>query len=407
MPHNELAGCANGSANAAWMCFFAEYVAHLRSCGTCQTGRGAATCPACALPAELSRPPSAWHPPCKAAACTATLCRYNNLLKAPSTYKGQTRVRFITKVVAKAGNVRDGGGGWVGNRHGPESPALNMTMWLWMPTGARCAPCRVCCAYGTCPQMLSHKLLPHMPRPVAWCLRPALQISQTAASAQPRVAPLMHSTDAMRLALPLCFPPSTQVITLERYLPYTIQAGINSVVFRQAKGAVRDSGVEGITFQFAWQLYAGHHLVRASSGLLALAGPHSGLRCRQAMSCWEHDGAGPYGAIARFACLAKRSKCPTFAKRQQATCQQAGGSLNQLSHDTQPQLCTAQPLSALCPPARPLAAPAGEGLECHLPVGDCRLLGAPDWHGERRQRGAHPRCARCGGEMVLITVRTL
>ncbi|KAL4435948.1 hypothetical protein ABPG77_000710 [Micractinium sp. CCAP 211/92] len=79
---------------------------------------------------------------------------YNNLLKAPSTYKGQTRVRFITKVVAKAGNV----------------------------------------------------------------------------------------------------------ITLERYLPYTIQSGINSVVFRQAKGAVRDSGVEGITFQFAWQLYAGHHL---------------------------------------------------------------------------------------------------------------------------------------------------
>ncbi len=54
------------------------------------------------------------------------------------------------------------------------------------------------------------------------------------------------------------------------------------------------------------------------------------------------------------------------------------------------------------PPHGPLAAPAGEGLECRLPVGDCRLLGAPDWHGERRQRGAHPRCARCGGELALI-----
>ncbi|KAL4458833.1 hypothetical protein ABPG75_013698 [Micractinium tetrahymenae] len=79
---------------------------------------------------------------------------YNNLMTPPSTYKGQTRVRFVTKVVAKAGNV----------------------------------------------------------------------------------------------------------ITLERYLPYTIQGGINVVDFHQAKGAVRDSGVEGITFQFAWQLYAGHHL---------------------------------------------------------------------------------------------------------------------------------------------------
>ncbi len=78
--------------------------------------------------------------------------------------------------------------------------------------------------------------------------------------------PLVVQHSRHRFSLLLCFPPSTQVITLERYLPYTIQSGINSVVFRQAKGAVRDSGVEGVTFQFAWQLYAGHHLVRAKLG---------------------------------------------------------------------------------------------------------------------------------------------
>lgn len=67
--------------------------------------------------------------------------------------------------------------------------------------------------------------------------------------------------------------PLAQLITLERYLPYTIQGGINSVAFYQAKGAVRDSGVEGLTFQFAWQLYAGHHLVR----LLPTCSPHLGV----------------------------------------------------------------------------------------------------------------------------------
>lgn len=55
-----------------------------------------------------------------------------------------------------------------------------------------------------------------------------------------------------------------QAITLERYLPYSINPGVvNDAAIYALPDTVNDAGVEGLTFAFAWEPYAGHHLVRA------------------------------------------------------------------------------------------------------------------------------------------------
>lgn len=52
-------------------------------------------------------------------------------------------------------------------------------------------------------------------------------------------------------------------ITLERYLPYGINPGVvNDAAIYALADTVNDAGVEGLTFAFAWEPYAGHHLER-------------------------------------------------------------------------------------------------------------------------------------------------
>jgi hypothetical protein len=52
-----------------------------------------------------------------------------------------------------------------------------------------------------------------------------------------------------------------QVITLERPLPYPIAPGVNRVSFHERASTISESGVEGMTLRFKWELYAGHHVV--------------------------------------------------------------------------------------------------------------------------------------------------
>jgi hypothetical protein len=52
-----------------------------------------------------------------------------------------------------------------------------------------------------------------------------------------------------------------QVVTLERPLPYPVSPRLNRVTFHTPDAAAAESGVEGFTLRFKWELYAGHHLV--------------------------------------------------------------------------------------------------------------------------------------------------
>jgi activating signal cointegrator complex subunit 1 len=55
------------------------------------------------------------------------------------------------------------------------------------------------------------------------------------------------------------------MVSLERALPYDIQAGTNVVRFLQRPAEEPfESGVEGLTFAFRHEPYNGHHLVSAS-----------------------------------------------------------------------------------------------------------------------------------------------
>lgn len=58
-------------------------------------------------------------------------------------------------------------------------------------------------------------------------------------------------------------PTLAQVVSLERRLPYDISEGMDRVSVVRRPETLHDSGVEGLTFQFKWELYAGHHLVGA------------------------------------------------------------------------------------------------------------------------------------------------
>ena len=53
-----------------------------------------------------------------------------------------------------------------------------------------------------------------------------------------------------------------QRITLERPLPYAIAPDVNRAAFYRRAATTEEVGVEGLTFSFKWELYAGHHLVR-------------------------------------------------------------------------------------------------------------------------------------------------
>lgn len=55
---------------------------------------------------------------------------------------------------------------------------------------------------------------------------------------------------------------SRQTVTLERPLPYPIGPDIASIEFVVGSFSVVESGVEGLTLRFKWELYAGHHCER-------------------------------------------------------------------------------------------------------------------------------------------------
>lgn len=53
-----------------------------------------------------------------------------------------------------------------------------------------------------------------------------------------------------------------QRVTLERPLPYPIAPDVCRAAFYRRPATTEEVGVEGLTFSFKWELYAGHHLVR-------------------------------------------------------------------------------------------------------------------------------------------------
>lgn len=63
-----------------------------------------------------------------------------------------------------------------------------------------------------------------------------------------------------------CLPSCAQMIQLERYLPYDINAKMVSVTVTTMPDTVHESGVEGLTFKFDWSLYPGHHCVSMPAG---------------------------------------------------------------------------------------------------------------------------------------------
>lgn len=65
-------------------------------------------------------------------------------------------------------------------------------------------------------------------------------------------------------------------VTLERMLPYSIQAGVVEVEIAERYPTVHDSGVEGITFKFKWEWYGGHHCEKGWNA----------VEVRSAYDCW-------------------------------------------------------------------------------------------------------------------------
>ena len=136
-------------------------------------------------------------------------------MTAPKQYKGSMRMTFVTKVVAVDGEASC-----------PGCPAT----------------CRSC------------------PRPALRTQQRGLCTCRHAAQAhlhlhsQPRTPPS-----------PAPITRSLQTVTLERPLPYDIKQGVNVVDFHPRSMDVSESGVEGLTFNFRWELYAGHHKVSSTA----------------------------------------------------------------------------------------------------------------------------------------------
>lgn len=83
--------------------------------------------------------------------------------------------------------------------------------------------------------------------------RPALPCKQHVA--------LLAFISKTLLAPAVCSPSTSQRITLERPLPYPIAPDVNRAAFYHRAATTEEVGVEGLTFSFKWELYAGHHLV--------------------------------------------------------------------------------------------------------------------------------------------------
>ncbi|PRW05792.1 cytosolic phosphoglucose isomerase isoform A [Chlorella sorokiniana] len=69
-------------------------------------------------------------------------------------------------------------------------------------------------------------------------------------------------------------------VTLERPLPYTITPDAVRAAFYRRPATTEEVGVEGLTFSFKWELYAGHHLERGWGGVELM----NGVR-----DCWVKD----------------------------------------------------------------------------------------------------------------------
>lgn len=70
-----------------------------------------------------------------------------------------------------------------------------------------------------------------------------------------------------------------KTVTLERALPYPISSSIDRVSFLAPAKTVEEVGVEGLTFKFKWEPYAGHHCERGWNA----------IEIQAARDCWVRD----------------------------------------------------------------------------------------------------------------------
>lgn len=96
----------------------------------------------------------------------------------------------------------------------------------------------------------------HGRRPGGLVRAVTLRKTPVKAARQPLPPPASRPSTA-----PPPLPAALQTVTLERMLPYSIQAGVVEVEIAERYPTVHDSGVEGITFKFKWEWYGGHHCV--------------------------------------------------------------------------------------------------------------------------------------------------
>lgn len=180
------------------------------------------------LTAAGTGPAAAWELSVDCAACSrcplparAARCRYDNLLEAPAKYRGDTRVKFTTKILAIRGNA---------------SAACCCLLLLLLAVRAclGAALLDITCWAPSCQHV------PFAGQQVA------AGLLDVAGSQPPRPAP------------PGC---RLQRIKIERNLPYDINYKMNIVRFHERPRTVSESGIEGITFAFKWTWYPGHHLV--------------------------------------------------------------------------------------------------------------------------------------------------
>lgn len=110
--------------------------------------------------------------------------------------------------------------------------------------------------------------------------------------------------------------PSLQRVTLERPLAYPIKWGVNRVTLHAIPDTTTtEVGVEGITFSFKHELYAGHHLERGWNGIEFRQGVRdSWAQVRRAGGAGREQAAAG-GQAARLkpggtGCIAQRSCHP-------------------------------------------------------------------------------------------------
>lgn len=158
--------------------------------------------------------------------CPATACRFDDEWEPPTKYLNHTQVKLTSKVVGIDGDVS-----------GRFRGCCTDCCTLYQPRAGAdwAAPCL---SQHNLPMKTSGDGRCQTQGLVAACLSPARPDGPTAT----------------------CL----QVVTFERFLPYDIDPGVvNDAAIYALPETVSDAGVEGLTFAFAWELYGGHHLVRA------------------------------------------------------------------------------------------------------------------------------------------------